>query len=45
MYNKNNKDPNIDLWRTLQFKVPASKKTVPNEMKKSSVCEIRVKPL
>ena len=35
MYSKNNKGPNNDPWGTLQFMVPASKKTVPNEKKKA----------
>ena len=31
---KNNKLPNIDRWGTLQFMVPPSKKTAPNETEK-----------
>ena len=33
MYSKNSKGPNIDLWETQQFMVPASKNSVPNETK------------
>ena len=34
IYSKKNNSPNIDPWRTPQFMVAASKKTLPNETKK-----------